>query len=433
MSIKYEKLGLESRWAAVQLLNRVIKDGLPISNQLDSSAVFSGLNGADRARAQRLAANTLRQLGRIDLVLGEYLKRLPPTIPLNILRLAVFEICAEKTSPYAVVDSAVSLMKKTRKLAKFSGLANAVLRKISTTRIDSWESEQVTKLPNWLRNRLVSVYSEKIVNNIEISHMQGAQLDITLKPELNVKEWTKKLDALLLPTGSLRLKGSPQISTLPGYEEGMWWVQDAAAALPVKLLGTIKNKNVLDVCAAPGGKTLQIASMGANVTALDKSTDRLKLLRNNLDRTSLLATVVQTDFISWNTNDKFDFILLDAPCTATGTIRRHPDLPLLKSEKDLKTIIKLQATLIDRAVSLLSTNGRLVFSTCSLLPEEGELQIKAAIERHNLKAVTVRDDLLGLEPGWYNSREDTIRLRPDHWKSLGGLDGFFIVALERAS
>ena len=433
MSAKYKKLGLESRWAAIQLLNRVIEDGLPITNQLDSAPVFKGLNGADRARAQRLAANTLRQLGRIDLVLGEYLKRLPPTIPLNILRLAVFEICSEKTSPYGVVDSAVSLMKKTRKLAKFSGLANAVLRKISTSRIDSWESEQVTKLPNWLRNRLVSVYGEKIVNNIEISHMQGAQLDITLKPELNVKEWVEKLDALLLPTGSLRLKGSPQISTLPGYEEGLWWVQDAAAALPVKLLGTIKNKNVLDVCAAPGGKTLQIASMGANVTALDKSTDRLKLLRNNLDRTSLLAKVVQTDFISWNTNDKFDFILLDAPCTATGTIRRHPDLPLLKSEKDLKTIIKLQATLIDRAVSLLSTNGRLVFSTCSLLPEEGELQIKAAIERHNLKAVTVRDDLLGLEPGWYNSREDTIRLRPDHWKSLGGLDGFFIVALERAS
>ena len=213
----------------------------------------------------------------------------------------------------------------------------------------------------------------------------------------------------------------------------MWWVQDAAAALPAKLLGNVKNKNVLDVCAAPGGKTLQIASMGANVTAVDKSNDRLKLLRNNLDRTSLLATVVQTDFISWNTNDKFDFILLDAPCTATGTIRRHPDLPLLKSEKDLKTIIKLQANLIDKAVSMLSSNGRLVFSTCSLLPEEGELQIKAAIERHNLKAVTVRSNLLGLEPGWYNSHEDTIRLRPDHWKSLGGLDGFFLVALERAS
>ena len=251
MSAKYEKLGLESRWAAIQLLNRVIEDGLSISNQLDSAAVFSGLNGADRARAQRLAVNTLRQLGRIDVVLGEYLKRLPPTIPLNILRLAVFEICAEKTSPYAVVDSAVSLMKKTRKLAKFSGLANAVLRKISITRVDSWESEQVTKLPNWLRNKLVSVYSEKIVSNIEISHMQGAQLDITLKPELNVQEWVEKLDALLLPTGSLRLKGSPQISTLPGYQEGMWWVQDAAAALPAKLLGTCqKQKCFRCVCSS---------------------------------------------------------------------------------------------------------------------------------------------------------------------------------------
>ena len=425
-----KKPGLIARWIAVELLNSVTRDKKPISGQLEAHDLFKGLEASERARSQRLAIETLRYLERIDSVLIRYLDRLPPINPLNVLRLAVFEICAEKIPPHAVVDSAVSLMKGSGGLSQFAGLANAILRKVSKNEIETWHLGEITKLPKWLRRRLIHAYDEAIINNIELSHMNGARVDITLKPGLNITNWAEKLDAVILPTGSLRLKTTQQISNLPGYKEGMWWVQDAAAAIPVKVIETLKGKYVLDACAAPGGKTLQLASLGAEVVAIDRSSSRVETLQKNLYRTKFPADVIQADFLKWKVKETFDVILLDAPCTATGTIRRHPDLPIVKNKEDLTSVFTLQADMIDKAVTLLKPSGKLIFSTCSLLPDEGENQIKMAKKRHNLRAVKISVESLGLNPKWYNTDLDCIRLRPDYWPELGGIDGFFICVLE---
>ena len=429
-NVRFKKPGLLSRWAAVELINQVLEDKKSISNQLQDSDLFKYLTASDRARSQRLALQTLRYLRRIDDILHIYLSKTPPNKAMNILRLAVLEICSEKISPHAVVDGAVSLMKASRKLVQFSGLSNAILRKISNNDVDSWNLGEVTELPKWLRKRLVHVYDEAIVKDIELAHLNGAKTDITLKPGLDLIKWAEELNANILPTGSLRLQASSQLSKLSGFDEGMWWVQDVAATIPVKSIGSLKGKSVLDTCAAPGGKTLQLASLGAEVVALDKSSSRLKILRENLDRTNMLAEIIQADFLNWNTDQTFDYILLDAPCTATGTIRRHPDLPLLRTKEDLTSLIQLQSDMIDKSIDMLKPSGKLIFTTCSLLPEEGEIQVKAAMKRHNLRAVKLSIEALGLNPNWYNNDLDHLRLRPDYWTDRGGMDGFFIGVLE---
>ena len=380
-NVRFKKPGLLSRWAAVELINQVLEDKKSISNQLQDSDLFKCLTASDRARSQRLALQTLRYLRRIDDILHIYLSKTPPNKAMNILRLAVLEISSEKISPHAVVDGAVSLMNASRKLVQFSGLSNAILRKISNNAVDSWNLGEVTELPKWLRKRLVHVYDEAIVKDIELAHLNGAKTDITLKPGLDLIKWAEELNANILPTGSLRLQASSQLSKLSGFDEGMWWVQDVAATIPVKSIGSLKGKSVLDTCAAPGGKTLQLASLGAEVVALDKSSSRLKILRENLDRTNMLAEIIQSD-------------------------------------------------MIDKSIDMLKPSGKLIFTTCSLLPEEGEIQVKAAMKRHNLRAVKLSIEALGLNPNWYNNDLDYLRLRPDYWTDRGGMDGFFISVLE---
>lgn len=423
MSKQIEKPGFLARQAAVECLNSVFISHLPISNQLDC---FRVLEGSERARAQRLALKTLRELTRVDYVLGLYLNKMPAIIPLNILRLAVIELCAEKSAPHAVVDTAVTLMKKTKKFSQFASLTNAVLRKISSHNVESWSEYEVTKLPKWLRKRLVHIYDEQAVTEIEKAHMSGAQTDITLKPELDINQWALDLNATVLPTGSLRLIGGPKITSLKGYDEGCWWVQDAAAALAVKILSPKNGELILDVCAAPGGKTLQLISFGAEVVSIDKSVERLRRLKENLTRTKQSCEVINSDFLTWKSSQKFDAILIDAPCSATGTIRRHPDLSIIKNGTGLDELYALQASFIDKAVSLLKPNGRLVFATCSLLAEEGELQFKSALQRHNLSVLRIDYTRLGVMKEWISSKTGGIRLRPDYWKEFGGMDGFFI-------
>jgi 16S rRNA (cytosine967-C5)-methyltransferase len=234
-------------------------------------------------------------------------------------------------------------------------------------------------------------------------------------------------DGVTLPNGSIRLAHSGQISALPGYASGDWWVQDAAASMAARLLNAQPGEAVLDLCAAPGGKTMQLADAGARVTALDISAPRLERLRENLARTGLQAEVVVADALEWAPATTYDAILLDAPCSATGTIRRHPDLPHVKDGSDLPALISLQAALMDRALGWLKPGGRLVFCTCSLLPEEGEHQLTAALSRHPGLSV-LRPDLPGIAPEWITPAGG-LRLRPDHWADLGGMDGFFMVCL----
>jgi 16S rRNA (cytosine967-C5)-methyltransferase len=229
----------------------------------------------------------------------------------------------------------------------------------------------------------------------------------------------------------LRLASHGQVSTLPGYAEGAWWVQDAAAAIPARLLNPAPGERVLDLCAAPGGKTMQLAAAGADVTALDISESRMERVTENLARTGLTARLLTADALEWQPDQPFDAILLDAPCSATGTLRRHPDLVHAKTDAVLPGLVELQAMLFDRTAGWLKPGGRLVFCTCSLLPEEGEDQLAAALARHpDLSVVTPEADWI--EQAW-RSPSGGLRIRPDHWAARGGIDGFFIALVAKSA
>ena len=421
------KPGLAPRREAATLLTGVLRDKVQMSD-LHRSDRFQALMPDDRARAARLATTVLRHLGRIDALLAEYLKKSPPLPAQNLLRLGVIELLVDEAQPHGVIDSIVSLMKKTRKTAHLSGLANAVLRRVATNGHEFWQSAEKTQLPRWLRGRLTHVYGADAVARIEAAHETGAPIDLTIKGDAKV--FADKGQYRLLPTGSVRIPTGCQVSALSGYAEGKWWVQDAASALPVKLLNPSKEDSVLDLCAAPGGKTLQLAALGAEVTAVDISAQRMARVQENLTRVGLKANTVITDALKYSAETAFDAILVDAPCSATGTIRRHPDLPHVKDGKDLNSLLELQAALLEHATSLLKPGGRLVYCTCSLLPEEGEAQAKRALETLGLKVLMPETSGLGIEPDWVDET-GAIRTRPDYWPELGGMDGFYFIQFEK--
>ncbi|GFE66310.1 RsmB/NOP family class I SAM-dependent RNA methyltransferase [Litoreibacter roseus] len=429
-SARTGKPGLAARRAALQILRGVLEDRTQMSDLVASSGFLSGLAPEDRARAQRLATTTLRHLGQADTLIDRYVDKSPPVPARNILRLAAVELCVLGEAAHGVVDSAVTLMRKNRKGGQMTGLANAVLRKIADEGAELWAELPPQTLPKWLRRRIVHIYDEQIVRDIEAAHLRGAPLDLTLKNDLDPVEWAASLQAEILPTGTLRIDRSAQVTDLPGYHDGSWWVQDAAAALPVRMLGNVSGLTALDLCAAPGGKTLQLISGGAEVTALDHSQSRMKRLRENMRRTNLDAKVVVADALEWQAEEQFDLVVLDAPCSATGTIRRHPDLPFVKTGKELHDVFALQSDLIDRAVDLLKPGGRLLYCTCSLLTEEGERQAKLAIERHGLLQLPVEIDALGVPETWVRDGGG-LRTRPDLWQICGGIDGFFMIVLKK--
>lgn len=405
--------GITARATAVAILDGVLGEGRMLSD-------FSGegLAPADRARALRLAETTLRHLEPADKLLDKHLRKSPPLTVRNTLRLAVVER-AEGAPAHGTVNAAVEITRQGgKRTAHLTGLVNAVLRALPDPL-----TLETQKLPRWLRQPLVHTWGRDITAAIEAIHAQEPPLDLTLRPGFPHPEGEH------LPTGSLRLRSPGQLSTLPGYAEGGWWVQDAAAALPVKLLQPMPGERILDLCAAPGGKTLQLAAAGAGVTALDISAPRMARVEANLARTGLTATLVTADALHWQPEAQFDAILLDAPCSATGTIRRHPDLPFVKDGSELPSLTTLQAQLIDRALGWLKPGGRLVFSTCSLLPEEGEAQLAAALQRH--PGLTVdRPKIEGIDPSWW-TLEGALRLRPDFWADKGGMDGFFLARLRK--
>ena len=405
--------GVVARATAVAILDGVLGEGRMLSD-------FSGgdLAPADRARALRLAETTLRHIEPADRLLDKHLRKAPPLSVRNTLRLAVVER-AEGAPAHGVVNAAVEITRKGgMRTAHLAGLVNAVLRALPEAL-----ALPVQKLPRWLRQPLVHAYGRDIVTAIEAVQAEEPPLDLTLREGFPAPEGD------LLPTGSLRLRSPGQLSTLPGYAEGGWWVQDAAAALPAKLLQPQPEERILDLCAAPGGKTLQLAASGAQVTALDISAPRMARLQANLARTGLTASLVTADALHWQPDTLFDAVLLDAPCSATGTIRRHPDLPFVKDGSELPSLVALQAALIDRALGWLKPGGRLVFSTCSLLPEEGEAQLAATLSRHPTLTVE-RPDLPGIDPAWWTP-DGALRLRPDHWAERGGMDGFFLARLRK--
>ncbi|MFN4129647.1 MAG: RsmB/NOP family class I SAM-dependent RNA methyltransferase [Paracoccaceae bacterium] len=411
------KAGTESvtaRSAAVGVLNAVLGEG----QMLSQVALPDGLSGPDRARAERLATQVLRQLDRIDRVLKPLLRKAPPLGVLNILRLAVCER-AEGAAAHGVVNEAVALARRGRRTTHLSGLVNAVLRALPE--VVDLAALPAPQMPRWIRQPLVHAHGREVVAAIEAVQAQVPPLDITPKAGATVLPEGERL-----PSGSIRLAAPGQITQLPGYDSGDWWVQDAAAAMAVRLMGVQQGESVLDVCAAPGGKTLQLADAGAEVTALDISAPRMARVEQNLARTGLTARLVVADALHWQPETPFDAILLDAPCSATGTLRRHPDLQHIKDGSEIDGLVALQSALLDRALGWLKPGGRLVYCTCSLLPAEGEDQLAAALLRHPGLAVAP-PALPWLPPDWVTA-QGGVRLRPDFW---GGMDGFFIATLTR--
>ncbi|MBZ0128922.1 MAG: methyltransferase domain-containing protein [Rhodobacteraceae bacterium] len=427
-------LGIDARLAATQILHGVLFDKRLMSDLLGADdGPIARLSGPERARAQALATGVLRHLAALDAVLDAFLDRPTPLKVRNALRLAAFEMLAEGVAAHGAVNAAVAIVRGSAKAGNLAGLTNAVGRRIAEGGAAIWKAQPPQALPSWLAKPVAKNFGRQVVGAIEVAHGRGAAFDLTLKAPAEAADWAARLEADILPTGSLRLKGRPQLTALPGFETGDWWVQDAAAALPARLLGDIAGARVLDLCAAPGGKTLQLAAAGAAVTALDLSSERLDRLSENLQRTGLSANVVTADVLSWTPDAPFDAVLLDAPCSATGTIRRHPDLPFARAGADMSGLFQVQADMIDAALAMLKPGGRLVYCTCSLLPREGEVQIADALKRHPGLTVMPPDlAALGVEPGWLTA-EGGLRLRPDYWADRGGMDGFYMALLQRGA
>jgi 16S rRNA (cytosine967-C5)-methyltransferase len=418
--------GVQARRSAVYLLDKVIGEGRLLSELIGAGAL-ERLEPEDRARAQRLALETLRGMERADRILQKHLAKYPPLTVRNTLRLATIELCAGGAA-HGVVNAAVEIVARNKRTASMKGLVNAVLRKVAANGEEVWPTLRVPRLPKWLRGPLVEAYGSDVVGAMEAAHFAGAPLDLTAKGDQGALQ--RSLGGELLETGTVRLTDAGQVSVLPGYKKGSWWVQDAAAALPVKVLAPKAGETVLDLCAAPGGKTMQIAASGATVTAVDDSESRMGRLKENLKRTRLEAELIVGDVM--DQEGQWDAVILDAPCSATGTIRRHPDLPFAKDGSEIGGLIELQAKMLNHALSLVKPGGRVVFCTCSLLPDEGECQVEDLIEARD--DVTVDREALnvpGIDPEWI-TEEGGLRLRPDYLADKGGMDGFYMACLRKA-
>jgi 16S rRNA (cytosine967-C5)-methyltransferase len=411
-----------ARSAALALISGVTGEGQMISDLAPD--LLGPLSPPERAAAQRLALGVLRQLGPIDRLLALHVDKVPPPAARNILRLATYELTSGGAA-HGVVHSAVTATGARRKTRHLKGLVNAVLRRIAEAGSEALD-DKATRMPKWLRHRSNRAWGAQATAAIECAHAVQPPIDLTAK--VDPQALADAVGGMVLPTGSVRIAAGQQVSALPGYDTGEFWVQDAAAALPVRMLGDIAGARALDICAAPGGKTMQLAAAGAHVLAVDSAAKRMARLTENLQRTLLTAETRVAD--AHTVTGQFDVILLDAPCSATGTIRRHPDLPHVGRDKALRDLVDLQRRLLDHALTLLAPNGRLMYCTCSLLPDEGEHQIRDALQRHDIELVDTPPP--GTEPSWL-AKGGGLRIRPDFWSDLGGLDGFFMAAMRQRS
>jgi 16S rRNA (cytosine967-C5)-methyltransferase len=408
------------RQAALALLAAVMERRRPLEEALD--ALPGSLAPRDRSAAHRIAAAVLRRAGSLDAVLEPFLRREPPPEVRAALRAGVAELLLLGTPPHAAVAATVAVVPRP-----FAGLVNAVLRKVGTEGPAALEGLDAERLdtPPWLWSAWHAAYGPAVR---AIVRAQGvpAPLDMTLAPGAAVPE-----GAVVLPTGSIRLPAGTRLTDLPGFAEGAFWVQDAAAALPAKLLAVRAGERVADLCAAPGGKTAQLVAAGTEVTAVERDPRRLARLRENLARLKLDATLVEADAANWMPADAgFDAVLLDAPCTATGIIRRYPDIPHLKRAADVAPMADTQARLLAQAAKLLRPGGRLVLATCSLQPEEGEAHLDRAAALGLALDPIQPQEVPGLDQAL--TARGTLRTRPDLWAERGGLDGFFAARFVKA-
>ncbi|MBM3619749.1 MAG: MFS transporter [Alphaproteobacteria bacterium] len=423
---------LAARRVALSVLDRVLRARQPLDDTLTAHGDFLRLAPRDRAFVRLLVATTLRRLGEIDAALGRLMEKpLAPRAHLvrGVLRLAVAQLAFLGTPAHAAVDTAVSLA-ATLESGAYKGLVNAVLRRVAQEGDGLWAGTDRPRLncPAWLWDSWIATYGESATRAIAAAHLLEAPLDITPKAEPAL--WAERLQAELLPTGTLRRAAGGRIEELPGYAEGAWWVQDAAAALPARLLGDVAGRQVVDLCAAPGGKTLQLAAAGARVIAVDLSAKRLKRVAENLGRVGLTATLVAADGATWRPDSPPDAVLLDAPCSATGTMRRHPDIAWLKSDADVARLVAVQAKLLDQAIAMVRPGGLVVYAVCSLQPQEGP----ARVTEHVNAGIVERVPLTPAEVGGLAEAitpEGDLRTLPSMWSDRSGMDGFFAARLRR--
>ena len=425
--VEVEGLGL--RAAAVNAVSLVLYERRFLEDALaDSLADID--DPRDRAFAHALAAAALRRKGQIEAVLETYIEqklrartgRAPVILLCGVVQLLFLE-----TEPHAAISTSVALAARDEKAQRLKGLINAVLRNISRDREAIMAALPGTdaNLPKWLNTRLRADYGPETTALIAEAHAQQADVDLSVKndaPDADLLQLGVKL-----PTGTVRLNNPhPAVPDLPGFADGTWWVQDAAAALPVRLLGDVHGRTALDMCSAPGGKTLQLCAAGATVTALDTSEFRLEKVTENLARTKLEASCIAIDALAFEPDQLFDVILLDAPCSATGTIRRHPDMPYVRGNDEVKQLLTLQRKLLRKAATLLKPGGTLVYAVCSLLADEGPKQISAFLGEHNNFS---RNPVVSGEsqiPAAFISKAGDLRTLPHYTLGdISGMDGFF--------
>ncbi|SFL41590.1 16S rRNA (cytosine967-C5)-methyltransferase [Bradyrhizobium sp. NFR13] len=432
--------GLAARRIAADILDGVLHKHRTLDDQLEGAAAHPGLktlSDRDRALMRRLVATILRRLGTLGHILSRLLDRGVPTDApraQSALLIGAAQILWMDVPDHAAVDLSVRMVQSDRKAAKYAGLVNAVLRRCAREGqplIDE-VAAQTLDIPPWLMARWTTHYGETAAKEMAVALSYEPSLDLTVKSEADADAWAMRLHGEVLPTGSVRTLLQGSVTMLPGFDDGQWWVQDAAAALPARLFGDLKGKRIVDLCAAPGGKTAQLVHGGAQVTAVDRSPNRVARLRENLARLSLEAETVVVDGTEYP-GEGFDGVLLDAPCSSTGTIRRHPDVAWLKQDSDIVMLTALQRRLLHKAASILKPGGTLVYCTCSLEPEEGEQAIADLLAKDSSmrRAPADASEVAGLAE--IVTPEGDLRTLPSHLPHadprLSGLDGFYAARL----
>ncbi|MFD0916714.1 RsmB/NOP family class I SAM-dependent RNA methyltransferase [Pseudahrensia aquimaris] len=451
-----DKPGLAARVAAAQVLTRVIDDKRGLDGLLDTRhgpQAYRDLSEQDQGLVRAIVTTALRHRGEIDYAFDRLMDRKPPKKARHLhhtLHVAAAQILFMDVPESAAVDLAVTSLSQEPRSVRFSSLGNAVLRRMAReggklfSRMDAGARAKLN-MPPWLWSRLKKGYGQERAEKSALMHMIEPVLDITVKE--NPENWAEKLGGVVLAGNSIRTGRKGSISEWEGYEDGAWWVQDFAAHLPVHLMGNVAGKRVLDLCAAPGGKTAQLIAAGANVTAVEQSHDRLERLALNLKRLGMGADLVQADMMEWQPALPFDCVLLDAPCSSTGTIRRHPDVQWTKSKEDVAALAELQAAMVRRAADFLQPGGQLLFSNCSIDRTEGEDVVAALIkDMPSLKLQPFSaDDVFGRAE--LVNGQGTVRTLPCHLdqveppeagdgealdpRAYQGMDGFFAARFER--
>ena len=428
------KPGLGSRVAAVKILSAVLDKQTSLDGMMDAengNPVYRALSLADRSLVRAIVNTALRHLPRIEHALGMLLDGPLPQGARSlhhVLVVGAAQMLYLDVPDHSAVDLAVEQAHRDPRNKRFVKLVNAVLRRLGREKDAVLEAVSgIPVLPNWFYSRLAKVYGEDAAARMAQAQLIPSVIDLTVRSD--PEGWAEKLNGQVMPNGTVRLgsfEGS--VSALEGFDEGEWWVQDFSASMPVRLMGDLKGKRVADLCAAPGGKTAQLILSGATVTALDQSGNRLKRLRENLGRLQMQAELVETNMLKFQPTELFDAVLLDAPCSSTGTLRKHPDVCWTKDEKDIAKLAGLQEQMLRHAITLVKPGGIVVFSNCSLDPSEGEEMVaKVLAGEPSLERVPATVDAFpGMEIA-VNKNGD-LRTTPD---MFGGVDGFYATVLRR--